>query len=241
MKVLLGMKLRYLLPVALLLVVVLTAACAAPPPLRNQAFLNDTSLIDGEPCGPPCFRGITPGETAWSEAMTILEDDPNITDIQVEADEETNEVAASFQRPEGVTCCLAYSENGSIVDQMLLQLAPDMTVGDVIGVHGEPAYLTGVEVSSDQASAALYYPDMQTIVYAFVEGVQGQLTAASEVFAVLYVRQSDMDRVIQNSELYRWDGYQGLSDYLNRPVDITPVPTGVGADGAATPEAETEG
>jgi hypothetical protein len=34
--------------------------------------LVDRSLITGEPCGPPCWQGIIPGETTEEEVMTIL-------------------------------------------------------------------------------------------------------------------------------------------------------------------------
>ena len=38
--------------------------------------LVDRSLITGEPCGPPCWQGIIPGETTEEETMTILHELP---------------------------------------------------------------------------------------------------------------------------------------------------------------------
>lgn len=42
------------------------------PRITSDAELMDVSLITGEPCEPPCWQGITPGETTEEEAMAIL-------------------------------------------------------------------------------------------------------------------------------------------------------------------------
>lgn len=234
------MKLRLLFIVFALVMV--AAACAPPPELRNEGYLQDTSLIDGEPCGPPCWRGIIPGETSWSEARSILEDDPTLSDVEIRDEEETGEIALTFRRVDGVPCCLLYTENGELVDQMLFQLAPQMTLAQIVEEYGEPAYLSLSEVSDDQAAAALYYPDILSIVYAFVAGKNtGTISADSEIFAVLYVRQNDMDLVVENSSLYIWDGYASYQDYAGRDFDITPIPTveGTPTDETGQTDAET--
>lgn len=237
------MKLRVLL--VLLVVVVVAAACAAPPELRNPSFLNDSSLVDNTPCEAPCWRGITPGVTVWSDALTILEDDATLADVKVETNDETGERAATFQRRDGVPCCLVYTRNGDVVDQMLLQLAPDNTVAEVIGNLGEPTYFSGTEVSPEQAAAALFYPERQLVVYAFVAGVaEGEISPTSEVFAALYLSEADMQTVLNESNLHDWLGYDSYAAYNEREFDVTPIPTVEGAattDGAeATPEDEGE-
>lgn len=230
------MKLRVLL--VLLVVMVAAAACAAPPELRNPSFLEDSSLVDNEPCAAPCWRNITPGETTWRDALTILEDDATLSDVKTETNEETGEIAATFQRADGVPCCLVYTSDGEVVDQMLLQLAPENTLGDVIENLGEPEYFSGTEVSPEQAAAALFYPDRELVVYAFVEGVaEGQITAESEVFAALYLTPEDMDEVLQTSNLHDWLGYDTYAAYAARPFNVTPIPT---AEGGATTEGTTD-
>lgn len=229
------MKLRVLL--VLLFVTVVAAACETPPELRNTSFLNDTSLVDNTPCQAPCWRGITPGVTTWGEALTILEDDATLADVKVESNEETGEIAATFQRRDGVPCCLVYTRNGQVVDQMLLQLAPDKTLGEVIANLGEPAYFSGTEVSPEQAAAALFYPDLDLVVYAFVAGVEsGQVQASSEIFAALYLSDSDMKQVIETSNLYAWEGYSTYASYTGRDFDVTPLPTVEGGTLAPTAE-----
>lgn len=231
------MKLRILL--LLLFVVVVAAACAAPPELRNPQFLIDDSLVDNEPCSAPCWNGITPGVTDWGDALTILEDTDGIVDLKTETNDETGEIAATFQRDGGVPCCLVYSRNGEIVDQMLLQLAPENTLADVIDNLGEPVYFSGTEVSPEQAAAALFYPERSLVVYAFVAGSEaGTVSETSEIFAALYLSAEDMQQVIETSELHDWLGYDSFQAYVERPFNVTPIPTVEGdEDDAETPEA----
>jgi hypothetical protein len=219
-----GMKLRLLILASLL--VLFVSACAPAIELRNPGYLQDTSLISGEPCAAPCWRGIIPGETEWGDALARLQDDPTLQDVKEQQSEESSEIAASFQRRDGVPCCLIYSRDGTLVDQILLQLAPDITVAEVLEVYGEPQYVSGAEVSAEQASLALYYPENQMVVYAFVAGKEtGELTPQSEVFAVLYVRERDMTEVIEYSPLYNWEGYKTYAAYIDEQYDKTAVPT----------------
>jgi hypothetical protein len=218
------MKLRLLILAALL--ALFASACAPAIELRNPSYLQDISLITGEPCASPCWRGIIPGETEWGDALAQLEDDPTLQDVTTQPSEDSSEIAASFQRRDGVPCCLIYSREGEVVDQILLQLAPDITVSEVLDVHGEPTYVSGAGVSAEQASLGLYYPEKQMVVYAFIAGEEsGTLTAESEVFAVLYVKPSDMDEVITYNPLYAWEGYQTYATYIDEQYDKTAAPT----------------
>lgn len=231
------MKLR--ISFVLLVVVIVAAACASPPELRNPQFLIDDSLVDNEPCGAPCWNGITPGVTEWGDALTILEDTEGIVDVKTETNDETGEIAATFQREGGVPCCLVYSRNGEIVDQMLLQLAPNNTLAEVIENLGEPVYFSGTEVSPEQAAAALFYPDRSLVIYAFVAGAEsGTISETSEIFAALYLSEEDMQQVIETSQLHAWLGYDSFKAYVERPFNVTPIPTREGdEDAAETPEA----
>lgn len=248
------MKLRLAAILSLILLTTLViAGCAPQIELLSEQYLQDTSLVSGEPCGAPCWRNIIPGETRWTDALTRVQDDPTLAEVQEQSNEETSEVAITFQNRDGIPCCLLYSQDGQFVDQILLQVAPQMTIGQAIETLGEPTYVSGTDnenaqgLSPEQASLALYYPEQQTVVYAFVEGKEnGTLTEQSPVFAVLYVRPEDMDEVIAGSALYNWEGYQAYAAYIDGNYDVTPEPTSDvsdeadtdSADNAATEEAE---
>ncbi|HEX2621061.1 MAG TPA: hypothetical protein VHL11_12960 [Phototrophicaceae bacterium] len=212
----------------------LLSACAPAVELLNPGYLEDTSLIDATPCEAPCWRNITPGVTEWTKAVAQLQDDGTLQDVKEQPSDETSEIAATFQRRDGIPCCLIYTHDGKVVDQILLQLAPKTTAGQVIEKYGEPTYVTGNEVSGEQAAIALYYPEQQMVVYAFAAGKEkGTLSATSEIFAVLYVRADDMDDVLVHSSLYKWDGYKSYAAYITGTYDITAVPT---VEGGATDE-----
>jgi len=240
------MKIRLTLLLAAVLMTV--AACAPSQELRNEKFLVDDSLVQSDTdCTAPCWRGIIPGVTAWSDAISILEDQVDLADIKVENNGESGEVAVTFQRKDGVPCCLLYSKDAVLVDQMLLQLAPQITLGAVIEALGEPAYFNGTEVDEKQAAAALFYPDRGLVVYSFVAGKTGDVSAVSEVFATLYLAPKDMVQVMQTSTLQAFSGYKAFSDYLDDEPALTPIPvedvtaadsTAVDADGFATPETD---
>ena len=209
-------------------IMLLVAACAPAPVLRDDTLLHDTSLVTGEPCAAPCFHGITPGETSWRDALTILEDDTSFKNVQTQnADDGSSRIQAAWQDGEnGAVCCQILTEDGETVSLTFLRTAPVMTLGQVIEAHGEPKYIAGQDFTSDQAIMSLVYPDVPMVVYAFVAGAEtGTLSASSEIIGMLYFVQSDMDLLLKTSELYNWKGYQSFKAYTDGEFDITPSVT----------------
>ncbi len=229
------MRLRLILP-GLFALVLIMAACAPPPNLRDESLLKDTSLIDSEPCAAPCWRGITPGLTTWSDARTILEDDATLQNLQIQEDENSDARAASWEQRDGTACCQMFSsENGQQVNVLFLRLSPTIDLDELFAVHGEPTYAVSSEFSEDQAIVNLIYPDVPMVIYAFVAGPNASLTPSSEVIAALYLPQSDMDLVIQTSNLHAWEGYASFQTYssaegsafeVTPSVTLTPTPSG---------------
>src|SRR5262249_53437546 len=62
-----------------------TSPSSAAPPIVSDKNLNDTSLISGKPCGPPCFQDITLGQTSFSTAIALLKQNPLFSDVQSQA------------------------------------------------------------------------------------------------------------------------------------------------------------
>jgi hypothetical protein len=213
---------KRLFPVTLFLVL-LVAACAPPPNLRDDTLLNDRSLVTSDPCAAPCFRGITPGETSWRDAIVLIEDDPDFTNIQEQTDEESGARQASWQQGENRACCQMASQDGETVSLLFLQIAPNMTVGEVIETHGEPSYLVGSEYTDDQAIITVVYPDTPMVVYLFVDGAAtGELSATSEVIGALYLTDTEMELLLQTTDLHAWEGYQSFVAYNDGPFEVTP-------------------
>lgn len=243
------MKSRLLLP-GVLLLVLLIAACSPAPNLRNPKFLKDTSLITkDEKCDAPCWRGIIPGETKWSDALVILQDQADLDDPQSQAIPDSgNAIGASWQPTGGEACCQVISEDGNTVSSIFLQIAPDITVKQLIDARGEPEYVLGTPGTDDQAIINLFYPKQNMIVFAFVAGAaSGALSEKSEIIGVYYSTTDRMDLGVKLSSLYGWKGYQTFISYApdNPKPDykitqsVTLTPTGQ-AGTSPTPEATTE-
>jgi len=249
------MKFRLLLP-AVLLVVVLIAACSPAPNLRNPKFLKDSSVITkDEKCDAPCWRGITPGETKYSDALVILQDQTDLDDPQSQAIPDSgNAVGASWQPTGGESCCQLISEDGNTVSSIFLQIAPDLTVKQLIDARGEPEFVLGTPGTDDQAIINLFYPKQNMIVFAFVAGAaKGTLNEKSEIIGVYYTTPDRMDLGMKLSSLYGWKGYQPFTAYapdnpkpdfkITQSVTLTPTGqagTSPTAEITGTPEATTE-
>jgi len=221
---------RRILPLALLLLVGL-ASCAPPPELRNEAYLNDTSLITGEPCEAPCWNDIIPGETGWRDARIMVEDDRQLTNVTLSDVEEGGQLLV-FNAGDGPQCCQLYTRDGQVVNTILTLLAPEMQIDDVIEVHGEPEYLTAADVTPDQALILMIFPDVPMGLYVFAPGLaEGEIAPENEVIGAIYFEPEELD-VILNANLYRWEGYGKLSDIIDGNFDVTAEtePSG-GSDG----------
>ena len=250
------MKSRFLVP-GVLLVVLLVAACSPAPLLRNPKFLKDTSVITkDEKCDAPCWRGITPGATKWSDALIVLQDQADLDDPQTQAIPDSGPaVGASWQPTGGESCCQIISEDGKTVSSIFLQIAPDLTVKQVIDARGEPEYVLGTPGTDDQAIINMFYPKENMIVFAFVAGAaNGKLSETSEIIGVYYTTPDRMDLGVKLSSLYGWKGYQPFTAYapdnpqpdykITQSVTLTPTgeagSTAPNAAVTSTPEATTE-
>lgn len=221
------MNVRFALLGVVALALVL-AACAPPPELRDDTLIDDISLVSGEPCAAPCWRGITPGETLWRDALTIIEDEPQFENIQVQEDEESNAIGALWNGAGGPECCQMVAEDGETVNLIFIRPRPNMTLGDVIETNGEPSYAIGTPVSEDQAIVNLVFPEIPIIVLAFAPGEQGSLSETSEIIGVFYTTPADMELFVNTQYLHNWEGYQSFATYRqaeDAEYDVTPSVT----------------
>ncbi len=204
----------------------LFAACSPPPPLRDDTLLQDTSLISSDTaCSLPCWRGITPGETTWTDALAVLNADSTLENVSVQEDDQSSAKVADFQQKGGSACCEVITQDGETVNVIFLRVAPTITLGQLVAAQGTPTYLVGSQYTDDQAVMNLIYPEKSAVVYAFVPGTTGALTESSEVVGILYMMPSDMDLLIKTSSLHAWDGYKSYQDYDSSEYKVTPSVT----------------
>ena len=217
------MKIHRLLPI--ILVAIIAVACAPAPDLRDDSFLNDTSLVSGTPCEAPCWQNLIPGETVWGIAQDTIAANEDYVEIASDFDRRTGEGWIEFAYRDGLKCCRIYTNDGETLTSILLLLAPQMSVLEVVERFGEPIYLTAQAETSDQAYVALVYPDITMVVYAFAENItNSEIQGTNDVVGVVYMASSEMDTLLQTQNLYNWDGYGVLGDFIDGSFDITPIP-----------------
>lgn len=234
------MKFRMLL-LSVIALALLLASCS-PPELRDQTLLQDDSLLTNEPCAAPCWRGIVPGETAWSDALTMLEDDPTIENLAVQQSEDSTALYAEWQQVGGSPgCCQIYSSQGRTVDLVFLRVTPTVTLGGVIASKGEPTYALSTPFSDGQSILNVVYPNIPMVLYVFVGGTEASVLESSEIIGVLYTTDGDMEELLQQSSLHIWEGYQSYETYSDAsPFEVTPEPVST-EEAEVTPEATEEG
>lgn len=228
------MKFKRLLLLLVPLLVLGATACLPTVSLRSESFLDDESLISGEPCEAPCWNGITPGETNWADALAILEATESIDGLELAADEEVGVVQAAWQKAEsGQPCCrmIAEGEDQPVL-YTFLTLSPNILVDEVLDRYGDPSYLTTFMFEAE-AVIQLIYTDVPMVVSVLTGDQDSSLLANSEVVAVLYMTPAEMETIIETNDLLAWDGYQSFSAYEAADPISTAIPSPEASEGDA--------
>lgn len=184
--------------------------------VMSSLMLPDTNLISGNPCGPPCWQNISPGTTDMADALEILNGLDSIRIL------EASDAGIVFAYESGPACCQIVSDDDGLVAGMVLQLAPQVFVGELIQQLGEPAHVTGMPYSETENLLVLVYPDDAAFYYVMVQGPDGILDAMSPVVTAIYMTDEQMRQVIGTSPLDNWKGYLSYSQYMDGVFDINP-------------------
>jgi len=212
-----------MLPFLLLGLLLLGAGCLPQPTLRSELFLDDDSVITGEPCGAPCWRNITPGVTPWTEALEIIRADTTLSGLEVNTEEE-GVVQAVWQKAgsEQYCCRLLADSEADTVSYLFLALSPKTIVDSVLTTYGEPEYVTTFEFTDSESVVQLVYAEVPMVVSVLVGDAQSSLLANSVVVAVLYMSPEEMVLILDTTELQAWAGYQPYSAYSQATPVVTP-------------------
>ncbi|MFW5748773.1 MAG: DsbA family protein [Chloroflexota bacterium] len=190
-----------------------------PNQVLNEDLVEDPALVEVvEGCDVPCWRGITPGETDFDEALTVIENDEAFTNVQTA--EQQGQRIAVWDTEAGEPCCQLISTDGTTVSYVQLLTAPNNTIGGLIETRGEPPYVDGSPITDSQAVFNLYYPDLNTIVFVFAPGVDAELTDDSQIVGVVYLAPDLMAEIVGSTPLHEWDGYQTLATYLDSDFEL---------------------
>ena len=184
---------------------------AIGPPERtllNERFLADASLLTGDPCAPPCWRNIIPGETTLDEALEIVGAIDGLTLMQ------QSDQAFQFGRPNGPACCQISADESAAVNAIILQFAPRMTIGEAVEIYGEPLFFRGQPYTDTEAILWFYYPERFSMIQAVVPGEDADLEPNSPLVAAYYLTEMDMSDAVAAGAFSPWKGYVAYQDYV---------------------------
>ena len=219
-----------------LLILGLCVGCGEAP--QGHVVPEDTSLLTGEPCEPPCWQGLTPGVSTEEEVQEFLRSSELVdqscifrgqvtrgsgevvgTTIQWWSTANMSNVPRQF----GNDCTI---EDG-LLQHMTIWLDCEVTLEDLLQRYGAPAKFTawreGVERSYVKVS--LFYPRDGFEAILIIPHDDVQLRQDSEIVRVWYFRSaSQLDEYLRlcreignlwsEDTLQDWHGYG--------PIDLIP-------------------
>jgi hypothetical protein len=217
------MKSRFLLPLCLV-VWLLASGCAPAPQLLNDAYLNDSSFVSGDPCEAPCWQNLIAGESAWGLAQDFITNNADYSSVISNRDRDTGEAWIEFAYQNGPVCCRIYSTSQETLSSVYLLLRPQNTVREIVERYGEPQFITAQAKTPEQSIIALVYSDLSFVVYVFAENLsESQVNEDSQVIGMAFHAPSVMGTVLQTETLFAWNGFGTLGEILAQP-EVTLAP-----------------
>ena len=193
------------------LMVAMSAGCGEPPPL-------DMSLLTGEPCEPPCWQGLTPGESTEDDVAEFIRVTRFVdtrTTYRGRITRGGEVVGVSIQWRSTAARSRNVASNSFDIDTGVLEhitIYPDydLTLERLIGRYGPPekytSYLSGFE--RQWVDVTLYYPTHGFTVYLALRPEDATLKPESRVTSIWYFRAAPLERFV---ELQCEAGYLGGS------------------------------
>jgi peptidylprolyl isomerase len=206
-------------------------AQGTPPPLKSDKYFDDSSVITGDPCGPPCFAGITPGTTTYEEALKLLQADKRFANVQSQGRQ------AAWQTAGGENCCQINADDKGLVSAIQIRVAPKVTVKQLLDKYGEPQYTTSADYSADEVAVAMIYPKNGLVAWVSPGNGGSSITAESQMVLAVYLSPDQFDALVKTTPLTGWAGLVPYSSYKAAtpvstplpPPTVPPLPTSVAA------------
>jgi hypothetical protein len=181
--------------------VVMSAGCGEPPPL-------DTSLLTGEPCRPPCWQGLTPGESTEEDVAEFMKTTSFVDARTVStssftrvtrAGEEVARVTTRWRSSAGLRKCNSLSIEDGVLTDIMICHDLGLNLGSLIDRYGPPekyrAILQGFE--RQWVDVILFYPTHGFTVYLALRPGDPTLDPESKVAEVWYFRAAPLERFMK--------------------------------------------
>lgn len=101
-----------------------------------------TRWLESPVCQPPCWELLTPGETTTTQAMDILRQIPEVTDLSGPYESYGNQTEINWHFGSAPGGGMALFNSQGLLTQTLLSLPNgQVTVGEVVSVYGSPSHI----------------------------------------------------------------------------------------------------
>lgn len=182
----------------------------AAPTLAPDAYAELTMRwLTGVPCRAPCWEGITPGETAYDDAVELLRDKP-------------------FLLEEGSEYPERYELAGDPVDSIVVDVPKQVALKDVIAAYGEPSHIVAFMLHGLHGDGVIYVVDIgwqaQGIVLEHGSRSEPEINGELSLDLLqLYAPELyGLGGKAHGAVTVPWEGYNSFSHYCQDHVALTP-------------------
>ncbi len=113
-----------------------------------------------------------------------------------------------------------------IVDALVVKVAPNMTLRQVIYKYGPPQYTFPVDYASDEVAFAVIYPENGIVAWVSPGNEASTVDGNAQVVIILYFDPKDWaTKYLPTGMLDGWSGYKPYRDYQIATPVITPAIT----------------
>jgi hypothetical protein len=194
--------------IGIFLVILLTlSACVPATPTLD---VGDGGFLSGEPCGPPCFWGIVPGQTTETEVIEILREKGAF------------EVCEAFDREaqggtRGIICprfAVGFKRESNVIDDIVFRPSIAITAEEIITKYGEPELVEvgGLGVHVIRFELTMAYPSLSTwIGFPQQDELPYVLKPTTPVTGIVY--DTDFGKSSYYEGNPRWQKWHGYGEY----------------------------
>jgi hypothetical protein len=149
------------------------------PTKQPTAAMTNNILYDwlqGIPCHPPCWQGITPGQTLASDAKGTLQKKHSISNMEVLTTTRHGVLEGAIywelDASQGEGGTISFKGDPSTVQKILVDPDGPLTLQNVIDVYGQPSHVHATATPCVDHDCTVYWLDILFVEHGFALSVE---------------------------------------------------------------------